>query len=463
MYADVPTAVGASDVSLVGPDKAVGRAPRVLIISGGGDLANHSEQLARDLDAQGLSVQGKFLSDLDGKDATEQLVELGTDLAMKFSEGGFDPVIVHAHGLYDRQSETHRIPIRDFRSVAEMRSLLDVIIKAASIRSAETSADCVAFTAKLPLFHLVSCEIGKARRQLAGVSADILFYSGKKECESRDAFDTLSGVFREIGTAHRYGDPQPDAKALWLRALGISGENLTLIEQGSIHVHGPLKTSGLPAGMTIEPDENKDQRDLYAKLRHGSIRSLKAILAKHGVDTLKKTSFRGRPALHSAIDATRDCLEKIALLLASGLDRNERDVNGDSALHHAVIAMPPTELEGFLALSPDLEARNDMGHTALHSAVRTKDLKTVELIVRAMKSKGIDIDGKDDLGMTALMSAAYLSTPEIIRLLLHAGADPTHRGIHGKSALDLARLMNKPANANALAAEEIQSSVDRRD
>lgn len=428
-------------------DKSARQPPRVLIISGGLDLAERGEQLGRDLHAQGLQVQTALLSELQGETHADKLTRLELDLAEKFDQANVDHVIVHVHGMYG-DTDMHYVSTQDRSFVVSSKMLLQRIAAIALASIAKRSTQCDA--PNMPIFHVASCGIGLAREHVAGLGANMLFYAAKKECEMRDAFDTLSVVFRDVSTAYKTSSPQPSTRTLWLRALGTSGENLTCIDEDGIHVHGPLKAGELPDGRTVVPDDSKDQRDLNAKLAHGSLRSVKAIIEKYGKELLQKTSFRGRPVLHSALAASRDEMQKIAYLLELGLDINQPDEKGVTALHHSVVNLPPRTLQRFLEFSPDLKARTQAGYSALHLAVISRNLEKVNILVREMKTRNISIDLKDKQGRTALMSAAYLSTPEIIRLLLREGADAEMPGDRdGKSARQLALVMGKAAHQEA--------------
>ncbi|HPJ26522.1 MAG TPA: ankyrin repeat domain-containing protein, partial [Synergistaceae bacterium] len=53
---------------------------------------------------------------------------------------------------------------------------------------------------------------------------------------------------------------------------------------------------------------------------------------------------------------------------------------------------------------------------------------------------GADVDARDNQGVTALMGAAeFCDNPEILEILLQAGADPGAKDTHGRSVLDCAQ------------------------
>ena len=62
----------------------------------------------------------------------------------------------------------------------------------------------------------------------------------------------------------------------------------------------------------------------------------------------------------------------------------------------------------------------------------------------------IDLNHPDNGGFTPLMNVSYKGKPEVVRVLLAAGADKDLRDNDGKTALDLAIEQNKDACAALL-------------
>lgn len=78
---------------------------------------------------------------------------------------------------------------------------------------------------------------------------------------------------------------------------------------------------------------------------------------------------------------------------------------------------------GVMSLPGDLP----LGQSPLHSAVKAKQTRTVQALLKA----GADSNLRDGSGATALALAARLDNREIVEVLLGAGADiniPTHKG-----------------------------------
>nr|XP_031830974.1 arfGAP with SH3 domain, ANK repeat and PH domain-containing protein isoform X5 [Nomia melanderi] len=122
---------------------------------------------------------------------------------------------------------------------------------------------------------------------------------------------------------------------------------------------------------------------------------------------------------------------------------DERDLLSD--LEHAVNNRDLQQLLQVYAENVDLAAplpTSDVGETALHLAILREmgnSLHIVDFLVQNMSTGGIDRTTVD--GETALHLCARHDRAEAMKLLLRAGADPTHRNKQEKTPLDIAQEM----------------------
>jgi hypothetical protein len=109
----------------------------------------------------------------------------------------------------------------------------------------------------------------------------------------------------------------------------------------------------------------------------------------------------------------------------------------------------------------DVKATDNEDWTALNFAVvyKHKDPECLE-IVKALLAAGADVDAETNYGNSPLMQAAYLAeNPEVIHILLLAGADPKNSNLQGKTALDLVE--DNPALLLTDAGDELQKAMKR--
>jgi ankyrin repeat protein len=123
-----------------------------------------------------------------------------------------------------------------------------------------------------------------------------------------------------------------------------------------------------------------------------------------------------RPALHWA--AENGLIEIAALLIEQGVDADETDHFGNTALHLALAYPELTAL--LLENGADVNAKNALGNTPLHLAV--KDRRAVEALLAA----GADVNARNGLDKTPLDYAMRQGTSSyalsIVEILIRAAA-----------------------------------------
>ncbi|KDQ16277.1 hypothetical protein BOTBODRAFT_107396 [Botryobasidium botryosum FD-172 SS1] len=137
----------------------------------------------------------------------------------------------------------------------------------------------------------------------------------------------------------------------------------------------------------------------------------------------------------------------VRLLLAAGADIHLRDKTGRQALHHiagssnsGVVAHSfrahARIIQMLLAAGADLESKDYNGDTPLSLATRNGRTSAV---LRRRK----DINATSTDGYTLLCRAAWLGSPDTVRAILAAGADPNACGQHGVRPLHFAAELMK--------------------
>ncbi|EAY18993.1 hypothetical protein TVAG_246710 [Trichomonas vaginalis G3] len=188
----------------------------------------------------------------------------------------------------------------------------------------------------------------------------------------------------------------------------------------------------------------------------------------HGIDINEKDDD-GQTALHIA--ASFKSKEIAELLISHCININEKDDDGETALHIAVLSNSKEIVELLISHGININEKDDDGQTALHIAASFKSKETAELLIshcininekdndgetalhiavlsnsketaELLISHGIDINEKDYGGKTALYYAAKYNSKEIVELLISHGIDINEKDCGGKTALHISVLSN---------------------
>jgi ankyrin repeat protein len=120
------------------------------------------------------------------------------------------------------------------------------------------------------------------------------------------------------------------------------------------------------------------------------------------------------------------------LLAAEGVDVNQANNAGGTALH-IVAAEGHTEIvKQLLAAGADVNQAGANGWTALHRAAQEG---YAEIVAQLLAVEGVDVNQANKNGWTALLIAAYNGHVEIVAQLLAAGADVNLVIPNGSTAL----------------------------
>lgn len=117
-------------------------------------------------------------------------------------------------------------------------------------------------------------------------------------------------------------------------------------------------------------------------------------------------------------------------------DIDEKDDEGQSALHIvARYGYNPKILETLVAAGADINVKNKMDATILHSAARNDDVNIIRFIVEVLDFEGIE--AVDENGYTALHYAAVNDLYDVFKYLVQLGLDPNKESYDGESPIKL--------------------------
>lgn len=116
--------------------------------------------------------------------------------------------------------------------------------------------------------------------------------------------------------------------------------------------------------------------------------------------------------------------------------------NGQTVLQEAIASRRPDLAMWLVGQGVDLENRDRSGYTALHYALEYQFHALVERLIHA----GADVGAPNKHGNAALWTAVMNARGDyaLVDLLLAQGADPDARNRVGKSPLDLAITLDDP-------------------
>jgi ankyrin repeat protein len=141
--------------------------------------------------------------------------------------------------------------------------------------------------------------------------------------------------------------------------------------------------------------------------------------------------------LMAAVVAGNKAMTKF--LMDRGADINFKGQNGNTPLHLASRKGFKSVAEVLLAGHADVNIRNNSGVPPLFSAVQSGQPKIVQMLLAA----GADVNLQDDKGRTVL-NYAIGASPEMIQSFLKAGTNPNTEDSDGRTPLSFAAGNNSP-------------------
>jgi ankyrin repeat protein len=194
---------------------------------------------------------------------------------------------------------------------------------------------------------------------------------------------------------------------------------------GGLYINHPgVDSSGLPETMTIlQLAVRRDHPKLIPLLAAAG--ALPSILT--GVQPMTALMIAGVHNKH----------ESILPLLEAGADIDQKNPDGNTALHFAAKAGSFHATEKLIAAGADINVTNNKGETPAHLAATSKTgNRTLRLLI---EHPGINVDAKTDEGKTALILSAKINHVEAVKMLLEAKADPMLSDIFNRRALSYSK------------------------
>lgn len=179
------------------------------------------------------------------------------------------------------------------------------------------------------------------------------------------------------------------------------------------------------------------ESDCFELLRNGQTKQLSDLIQTR--DDANRVNPAGVPLIMQA--ALHGNTSVVKLLLDRGANPNKTNPLGATALHWA--AGDPAKVTLLLAAGADPNAKSNLGRTPLLIAASTPGNAAS---LRLLLAKGADPKMVDNSGDGPMGNAASSADPEMLRILIAAGANVNERGNRGPAMRELSPLMRASAS-----------------
>lgn len=155
-------------------------------------------------------------------------------------------------------------------------------------------------------------------------------------------------------------------------------------------------------------------------------------------------------------------IQIIEMFVKAGLDINKRNYLGDTPLHSAILNEYSLEaIKKLISLGADVNATDSQGATSLYHAVTMQNVELIKLLI----NKGADINACDSEGNTPLFRIILkektdIKTLDIIKLLIELGAKTDIANNSGITPKKYALKTDKEKVYNLLCAENEPSFAE---
>lgn len=187
-------------------------------------------------------------------------------------------------------------------------------------------------------------------------------------------------------------------------------------------------------GVNINETDNKGESVLIRSIKKGLPNKINEFLIQLGADLNLEDNNGNTPLI---LASSYNNIKLVNLLLANGADPNFTNKYGKTALNYTNVPIITSKLKSSRLdpdMIPELLLKGIKKYNLLAEAVNTNNID----VIHTLLSYDIDINEKYDNGDTILIKAVrFGSSPETIKFLLEAGADPFIENNEGKNALDI--------------------------
>lgn len=195
---------------------------------------------------------------------------------------------------------------------------------------------------------------------------------------------------------------------------------LLLVNQRDWRVAADLIVEKARAMLDEEASSTEQQQlSLLLAAHDGDTAQLRQIIGEQGLD-LKSTSRKvGETSLFLAVE--RQDLAMAQCLIALSVDVNAKDNSGQSSLHRATRRNNEPLVKLLLLNKATVDCKDDDGRTPWSANVRSLD----NSVLNILRDAGADPSTKGLQGVSELYTAAKDGETEVVRFMLKSGTDPS--------------------------------------
>lgn len=187
----------------------------------------------------------------------------------------------------------------------------------------------------------------------------------------------------------------------------------------------------LDAGVPIEAKTKDGDTALILACRRGDTETVR-LLASRGANVNAGNRTGSTPLVAAAM---RGHLEIVKILIERGANVNQHTQNDDSALSLACWKNHTDVALLLISKGANVAKTDRFDDNPLLDSSKNNNLRVAEALIATGR---ISIDHQNQTGNTALHQAAQAGHPDMVRLLLRKGCNPTIKNKEGKTALGVA-------------------------
>lgn len=236
----------------------------------------------------------------------------------------------------------------------------------------------------------ISCMLSEIAKESGFASVQVAAEKALDKAKQNDAYSVIDRYARHFIAIERYGDNPGE--------VPHSEEEVIMAIDAADKQYGFLRSKLAEIAGYCEFEEVK--------------KAAKRALEENPIESVVQAMTSGLNML--------ELFETIKILVEKGADVNEKDENGNTALHLAATWNFPKLVNYLAAKAEDIDVRNDGGYTPLMRACTSGMVENAKIFI----GKGADVNTRNIYGKTILgvTDGYYNDRSEIVRFLKEKGA-----------------------------------------